>query len=59
MKFIRSLCAGALAFFFVYLMGAFFSVSFDISQWEDSIRLAVAFLGGCLAFASFATATKL
>ena len=40
-----------LALFLVsYLLGAFYSVSFDISKWQQMTRLTVVIFGGLISF---------
>jgi hypothetical protein len=54
-ELIKRILIGCVAFGFIYLMGSFFNVSFDISNWNESSRFIVSMLGGFLsiAFASF------
>jgi hypothetical protein len=35
-----------LTFAFFYLLGAFYSASFDISKWSIDTRFAIVFIGG-------------
>ena len=37
----KQIIASAVGVLCVYLLGAFFSVSFDISQWHEGVRLGV------------------
>lgn len=38
----------ALGCLFSYLLGSFYSVSFDISMWTDAVRFLVALTGGTI-----------
>lgn len=48
-KLISILLSGITGFLFVYLMSAFYSVSFDISNWEIYVRLVTIIMGVYLA----------
>jgi hypothetical protein len=37
----KQIISGAMGVLCVYLLGAFYSVSFDISQWYEGVRLSV------------------
>lgn len=37
----KQIIAGLIGVLCVYLLGAFFSVSFDISQWYEGVRFGV------------------
>ena len=50
MNVVISAWLGFIVFAVLYLMGAFYSVSFDISQWSDGTRFLVAFIGGVSIF---------
>ena len=49
----KSIIIGFIVFSIIYLMGSFYSASFDISQWKEMCRYAVVVLGGVLFFAAF------
>ena len=58
MKLLKATAAGAFAFFVVYLLGAFFSMSFDISTWYEGCRFFVAVVGGLVAIPAFGIAME-
>jgi hypothetical protein len=37
---------GIITFGFIYLLGAFYSASFDISKWTYDARFAISLIGG-------------
>jgi len=39
---------GIITFGFIYLLGAFYSASFDISKWTYDARFAISSIGGFL-----------
>lgn len=45
-ELVKRILIGCVGFGFVYLMGSFFNVSFDVSKWGIESRLAVAMFGG-------------
>ena len=45
-NFIYSTLIGAFVFVLFYLLGSFFSVSFDISKWTDGTRFIICYFGG-------------
>lgn len=57
MKQAKGMAAALAGFLAIYLLGVFYSVSFDISTWEDPVRFGIALLGGCAAAFSYAVTT--
>lgn len=57
MNIVKALCASLASFLAVYLLGVFYSVSFDISTWEAPVRFGVAMIGGGFAALTFAVRT--
>jgi hypothetical protein len=45
-ELVKRILIGCVGFVFVYLMGSFFNVSFDVSKWGIESRLAVTMFGG-------------
>ena len=41
----KRILLGLSGFLFMYLVGAFYNVSFDLSQWEDASRGMIAIFG--------------
>ena len=52
-KIIKSVLVMLFVFTIFYLIGAFFSVSFDISKWEPGCRFFVSMFGGAFSVFSF------
>ena len=57
MKQAKGIFAALAAFGVMYLMGVFCTVSFDISEWTEAWRVAIALLGGCCAVYAYAVIT--
>lgn len=57
MNIFKALCAALASFLAVYLLGVFYSVSFDISAWEAPARAVVAMFCGGSAALTFAVRT--
>jgi hypothetical protein len=43
---IISILSGAFAFFLFYLLGAFITTTFNISQWSENARIVIGTFGG-------------
>jgi hypothetical protein len=43
---ITSILSGAFTFFLFYLLGAFITTTFNISQWSETARVVVGVFGG-------------
>ncbi len=57
---LKGLFVAVLVFLLVYLVGAFMSASFNISEWTHNARGGVGFCGCCLGlFLGFVTAVEL
>lgn len=46
MKLFKAFAVGLATFLIAYLLGAFVAISFDITQWDGTVRGMVAVLGG-------------
>ena len=57
MRELKPFLSAALAFFATYLMGAFFSVSFDISTWSEGARFFTVCMGGGFGIMVYGIAT--
>jgi hypothetical protein len=45
-ELVKRILIGCSGFVFIYLMGSFYNVSFDISKWNVDSRFIVAMFGG-------------
>lgn len=45
-RIFKTIGLGALVFTFFYLLGVFYNVNFNISNWDFSSRLTISILGG-------------
>jgi len=50
MKLLKAIGAGALAFLWAYMVGAFMSASLDISMWSEFARGLTGLMGGLFSF---------
>lgn len=50
MKLLKAIGAGALAFLWAYMVGAFMSASLDIYMWSEFTRGLTGLLGGLCSF---------
>jgi hypothetical protein len=50
-KLIWSLLVATIMFAFVYCLGAFYSISFDLTKWSESCRSLVTIMGGIFSLA--------
>lgn len=57
MKQAKGIFAALSAFGVMYLMGVFCTLSFDISEWTEAWRVAIALLGGGGAVCAYAICT--
>jgi hypothetical protein len=49
-KVIEILLCAAITFGFIYLLGAFYSATFDIRYWSEGARFGVTFIGSMFSF---------